>query len=378
MIELIRKDPFRLFFPLGTLWLILGISVWIYPLFDEESYPIELHRYLVMNGFLMSFIGGFLFTAIPRFIGAKGPSMVGLASFFAVFVVGIVYQLLGDGSYLGVIGVCQALLILLFLLLRFTKRDQNPPYTFIFIPLGLLMFALMSLGEVIDLPVSINIYLPVSLIIIGVGGRLIPGLLGHVEIVKQQRGVYEQVLPLYKVIPLKVYALAVSFFVMPFLTEDIQNWFMALACLFWGLYFCRLHKFPKTRSFLSWGIWISSHLMMLTFLINAFYGEGGVHLVHGLFIGTFFLMTMIVAARVIRAHSGVGIEFENHKGLLIFTIFVVISMLSRLSVLFTDAGYLRHLAYGSIFGLAALAIWGFLFIPMCLKPFFEVYSSHNQ
>src|SRR5689334_9976809 len=66
---LLGAEPFRLFFPLGTLAGLIGVALW--PLHFTgmiESYPGQNHGHIMANGLFGSFIFGFLGTAMPRML----------------------------------------------------------------------------------------------------------------------------------------------------------------------------------------------------------------------------------------------------------------------------------------------------------------------
>jgi uncharacterized protein involved in response to NO len=61
------QEPFRIFFPAGILLGLAGVSLW--PLYYAElivPYPATTHARLMIEGFVASFIIGFLGTAGPR------------------------------------------------------------------------------------------------------------------------------------------------------------------------------------------------------------------------------------------------------------------------------------------------------------------------
>src|SRR5213593_2524576 len=68
-------DPYRLFFPLGILIGVMGVSIWpLYYFGIIEGYSCRAHAFVQTDGFLYAFIAGFLLTAIPRFTGTQAPS----------------------------------------------------------------------------------------------------------------------------------------------------------------------------------------------------------------------------------------------------------------------------------------------------------------
>jgi len=61
-------DPYRIFFPLGIVLGAMGVSIWpLYYFGITEGYSGRAHAFVQTDGFLYSFIAGFLLTAVPRF-----------------------------------------------------------------------------------------------------------------------------------------------------------------------------------------------------------------------------------------------------------------------------------------------------------------------
>src|SRR5262245_64220653 len=68
-------DPYRIFFTLGILIGIAGVSIWpLYYWGVTAGYNGRSHAFVQTDGFIYAFIVGFLWTAIPRFTGTSTPS----------------------------------------------------------------------------------------------------------------------------------------------------------------------------------------------------------------------------------------------------------------------------------------------------------------
>ena len=68
-------DPYRIFFPLGIILGMFGVSIWpLYYYGLTPGYSGRAHAFVQTDGFLFAFIAGFLLTAIPRFTGTQAPS----------------------------------------------------------------------------------------------------------------------------------------------------------------------------------------------------------------------------------------------------------------------------------------------------------------
>jgi len=364
MIEIIKKDPFRLLFPTGILMLLMGVLVWLIPIaIDEDVYPIIIHRYLMVNGFLFCFVAGFLMTAVPQFSGAPYVSMEEVLLYLLITILGFFLVLLEIENIYSWITIGQSLILLCFLAIRIKKRTQNPPYVFIFLILGLLLNLFYGLIDAFSLNLSTNFYLPLTLIILGVGGRLIPGILGHSQIVTFQRDKYENKNYLYQTIPFSVYLMILAIFISLIVPESRQDKIMLFVVLYWGFKFCCLHKTPQKKSVLTWGIWLSSWILVLSFLLGALASDIGIHVTHSLFIGTFLIMTILVASRVLRAHGSGNVDLENSPSLLIFIVSTILGLVGRVSVIFMEEGDLNHYAYASVLIVFGVIVWSLKFLP---------------
>ena len=187
-------DPYRIFFPLGILLGIAGVSIW--PLYHwgvTSGYSGRSHAFVQTDCFLYAFIAGFLWTAIPKFTGTAAPSRAiqyFLASLLVAqliafelqyFVAGHLIFILAHATFIAVVVRC------------FIKRQHPPPETFVFVGLGL--FAGM-VGAIINAGIALQIVAleldlmgkrlltegMVLLLVLGVGGFLGPRLLGFAQL----------------------------------------------------------------------------------------------------------------------------------------------------------------------------------------------------
>ena len=82
---IVCEEPFRIFFPAGVLLGLIGVSLW--PLFYSGigiAYPNIAHARLMIEGFMASFIFGFLATAGPRLTSAPRFSLSELVAIFTL------------------------------------------------------------------------------------------------------------------------------------------------------------------------------------------------------------------------------------------------------------------------------------------------------
>ena len=133
------EEPFRIFFPIGVLLGVVGVSLWLFFYLGAGiPYPNIAHARLMIEGFMASFIFGFLGTAGPRITSAPHFSLFEIATIFTL-------DLLAAGAHTGGAhrfgDICFAICLLFFarmLTKRFWQRKDSPPPNFVLVALGLL------------------------------------------------------------------------------------------------------------------------------------------------------------------------------------------------------------------------------------------------
>src|SRR6478736_6033712 len=79
------QEPFRVFFPTGLFLGIVGVSLWVlYYSGVGIFYPNVAHARLMIQGFMASFVFGFLGTAGPRLTSAPQFSLAELVTIFSL------------------------------------------------------------------------------------------------------------------------------------------------------------------------------------------------------------------------------------------------------------------------------------------------------
>lgn len=365
------KEPYRILFPLGILYLLCGLLIWVPQIWSPDFYPISLHRFLVLNGFTGSFIAGFLMTAVPKFSKTYEANLSEVLSYIVVTAIGIVlahfdYEY---GTYL--VSAVQVFLILIFLFSRIFKRQENPPYSFVFIFVGLFLWLLSAFGSIlVDNEAFKRLHYEGAIvaIILGVGSRLIPGILGHVEIVSAQREKYEKPVAILKTVPKHFFLLILAYIVSYFIPEVLGSYVRAGIVNFIALFYWRLYELPKNRSALTFSIWTSAWLIVLSFLLRAFWDEGGIHAAHSFFINGIVLLSLLIATRVLQSHGPKDSHLENWKGLYVITFLIFLTSATRVSAYLMPETYLHHLGYSSSLLIFAIGIWSWKYLRYIRVP----------
>jgi uncharacterized protein involved in response to NO len=135
-----RREPFRVFFPLGVGLAWVGIGHWVaYAAGWIGTYSCAAHGLAQIQGFLLAFALGFLLTAIPRRTASAPASATGVVAAPLALVVSTAAAFLdrwwlAEGTtvavLLGVVGFARR---------RFVAGGggRRPPAAFVLLPLGL-------------------------------------------------------------------------------------------------------------------------------------------------------------------------------------------------------------------------------------------------
>ncbi len=367
-------DLYRIFFPVGWLLGLLGALVWVLYFFNLIPYPGTLHSEIMMGGFILSFVLGFLGTAAPKFTNSFPPTkkeiqiayLLGMLLFVGLLLPNELYSRL---SFLGIF-----LFLIYFLVKRFLKRTANPPNAFIFVAvgvftgtLGLILLILSKFNLVSDdLSMLGRLFFYQAYIlsfVLGIGSRLIPSLLGHApppDICQKGMSV-------------KTYAVFAIIFVGSYLVEVFLSHFIGvilrnLIILYVAIVSWKIYLPPKRKAVQAYGIWISCLFMVVGYIGASLSKTYYIHLIHLFYISGLSLLTIMVASRVTLAHGGHKMQMEiNSKPLIAIIVLFVLAGLTRISAGLMPDLYLSHLLYAASVWIVGMLVWGIIFLPKMFK-----------
>ncbi len=371
----ITKNPFRIFFPLGILLGCAGVSHWLfYDLAWIHHYSKLLHGALQIQCFLMAFATGFLFTALPRFMGVAYPTRAEV--FFALFclVAGPVFLFagfwrLGYGAFLLSIGA-----IIAFALRRFPQRRNTPPKDFVFVPMGLANGALGALLQILYwsglvspgwsmlglLMINQGMFL---CLIMGIGGFLAPRLMGH------------ETLPVLGASGRRVliHCGAGLFLFMSFILEAAGEktsgqFVRAIIVSIELLWTTQCYKVPVVKDIYVRFLWISLWMVMLGLWVTFLMPLHRIAALHILFIGGFSLMTLSVATRVTLSHLGYGELLDKRlPAVTAFGILFLAALAIRFGADWHPAMYFHFLSVAAVIWMAGGIAWLVFVLPKILR-----------
>lgn len=360
-------DPYQVFFPLGILSACVGVAVWPLYLAGFIQYPGASHSLWMIGNFLLSFACGFLLTAVPKFTGTD-PCNRGELTTIAILLCGCWFFFwLMPLTFIVLLGVLGR---------RFLRRAYSPPPHFVFVGMGLFCGFAGSLGIFLS---SQGVALPLQpfrilflqglmlCLVLGVGARLLRVLLGYerspllrisANIREPDADTWFRAEGAPSVIASFIF-LSTGFILEFFPGLEILGRCLRALVVGWVAFSAwKLHRLPRGKGVLAWGIWVSGWSLLVGSVVYPFSGSYAVSALHLVFIGGFGVTALLVASRVILAHGGFKVELERRSHALAWTAALIIfAALARAGAEFPGAGYLRHLGYASAAWLAGVVIW---------------------
>jgi uncharacterized protein involved in response to NO len=363
-----RRDPFRVFFPLGVLLAWVGIGHWLlYATGAIRSYSCLLHGLVQMQAFMMAFATGFLMTALPRRTQSAPPSTGEMAGAVAALVA----TTAGAAAERWWVAEV-AYLVLLTLLLRFAlgrlggpAPGRRPPAAFTLIPIALLHGVLgaglilaatgpggpawaMGLGR---LCVEQGVLL---CLVVGTGGLVLPLVVGATPPADLGSSPRETGRAL-------AYALLGGLVLVSLLLEH-AGWsrggpLLRAATVAAGLALGGAWRPPGRPGLHRRLVWVAAWLVPTGCLASALVPEYRVPALHVLFIGGFSLLAFAVATHVVLGHLGLTVLAEGRPApIVILGVAFLLAMLARLAA---DASstYFAHLGWAAGSWIAGSAVW---------------------
>ena len=370
--------PYQVLFPLGAAHAVVGASTWVLFALNLMPYPARIHAHHMFAGFLLSFVTGFLMTAVPSFTGTAKRSNLELALAAALSIASFFTE-----SYL------PAFLTLLFLgvffLSRMMTKAATPPPHFIFIPIGLIIGIVgTSLATLYQFNIvgsnsyeiaRVLIFYGMMLsFILGIGAKLIAAFLGWSEppthMSPANRRVRDATKPPWTLRRSTPFLQAVLFLAglatELFYHQSLGRTMLAVCASWIAVQEWRLYLRPRAKGKLPFWTWVAAWLLLIGLWVHALMPELGVHAAHLMFIGGFGLITLLVASRVTLAHGSEGIALESTSRIYLVTAALVISATATRFVAQWTPSYVQHLGYAAVLWIFAILCWSAFFIPRML------------
>lgn len=369
------QEPFRIFLPAGLLLGITGVALWpAYYAGWITVYPGTSHARLMIEGFMGSFIIGFLGTAGPRITSTSPFSRGAILTLLTL-------NLLAAGLHFGgaarggdfLFTICVATLLVL-IGKRFVRRKDSPPPNFALVALGLLngLVGALLLAAFQNKLYTASYRLGamfleegfVLLPILGIAPFLLPRLLNmQLPDVPESRAFP----PGWK--QRAAFAAATGLIVdLTFVLESLRLTLFAPWLRLGAILIYLVVMMPSgTRSFLADCLRVGSGTIVIGIGCEALWPLYRVGALHIVFISGFSFIAMTVGIRVVFGHSGNAHLFRKRLPFFIVAASLIfLAALSRYIADLAPAARTIHLLAAAICWLIAALIWAIKVLPKVL------------
>lgn len=357
----LSANPYRIFFFLGVLGLFVGLFVWIITGFNDQLYFGKMHAHYMVGIFLMSFIIGFLMTAIPRMSGGKTASEAEIilqllpvlsAAFWGIMEV--------DERYFFLSLIIALLVLFRFSFLRISRCPHVVPDVFPMVMMGLLSGlagAVLSYLEQVEIGSRLFYLNFVLCLCVGIGTKLIPILMRLDSKATQYKEEFWAIGLL----------LTAACFIEVYYRESWGNFLRALVMTVVFYRHWHGHSLSRKQSSLAWGIRIATTSMLLGTIGVWLFPDYRLEAIHLIYVSGFGLLTLMVASRVILAHGNHDLQLEFKNWFIKIPVaMILVAAGIRVSAVFLAGGYERNLAFAAFSFLAGCGLWSYFFIPKLL------------
>lgn len=370
-----KIDAYRYFFIAGYVLGLWGVLIWALFHWNLVPYPGIKHPDIMIGGFFLCFACGFLMTAAPKFTASFGPTKSEQNLTWTLIFFLFLSLLPSDAVYFHFVVLALFAFLIFFMVRRFLNRQSKVPDAFLFVGFGLgsgiTGSAILLISHFVDVGVKLHalgrllfLHTYILCLVLGVGSRLIPALLGRGPMPTDMQKMKSQK---------KTFVLAGILFIGSYMLEAwnatwISQGLRSCLVAFIAFTFWKIHKLPARKSYQSYALWLSAWCLLLGQWALTFLPAYRIHLLHVILVSGLALMTFMIASRVILAHGHHNMDLEiRSKGLFLGALLIGTAGFTRLSAGFAPQIYQSHLFYAACTWILGLLIWGFCFLPKIIK-----------
>jgi uncharacterized protein involved in response to NO len=374
-----RAEPFRLFFPLAVVLSWAGVGHWLlYALGLTATYSCELHGFIQMQAFMMSFAIGFLFTALPRRTQTPPAAPIEMAAMVAALLATAGAALAERFTVAHLAYAALFVVLLQFAVRRFLGRGagRRPPAAFVLVPFGVLhglagaaLLALTSAGLAAPeaarlgrLLVEQGVFL---CFVVGIGSLILPLMGGSpppADLGSSPRETRKAI----------AYAAAGIAILSSFVLENagwaraapsLRALVVAAGVAFGGGAWRR----PAKAGFHRRLVWVSVWLIPVGLIVSALLPDLRVAALHIVFIGGFALMAFGVATHVSLGHLGLEhLALGRPRAVVAMAAGLLLALSARIVADWSDS-YFAHLGWAAASWIAGSGVWLAFFAPHFLR-----------
>ena len=378
-LEVLGREPFRIFFPEGVFAGILGVGLWpLYFTGVTSFYPGQGHARIMAYGLFGGFIFGFLGTAMPRMLSAPplgSRNVLVLWCLHLAMILAFAAEKLfwGDSLFLVLLCVFATLMVR-----RARLRKDAPPPGFVLVGLaflsvfaGTVLAIVEARSEQLDARwVTLQRLLSyqgfVLLPILGIGPYILPRFFG----LPSPHDFPEAFSPPAAWKKRAALALGVGVLIEVSFLLEARGWFRAghairfVTTLAYLILEFPFHRAPKASNALGICLRIAFAALVSGFILIAVFPAFRVSLLHLTLIGGFAVITFTVATRIVFGHSGNLEKLEaGNWWLLVALGLMLFGMATRISGDFWPKIMASHYIYGAVIWIAGVLLWSSYVLP---------------
>jgi len=365
---IVATEPFRVFFPLGILAAVAGLLLW--PAHYAgwiEVLPIVQHPRMMIFGFGAAFVTGFLGTAWPKFIDARGLNLTELSFLVSSWTAAQFFYLLGaiqPGDF--AFGMHEILFIgMLALRLREAKSPPPPGFILAFVSLfGSAAAAFIWCFAFTSIPLWAHNFLrliayegTLLLPLIGVGSFLFPRVFfagtprippGRTPSVRSRTT---------GIVGGAIFIL-LSFAIEAYGWVQVGNLLRFAAIAFWVWFAFPAAFKGKCLSTRAWALRTSIGAIAACFLIRGIWPGPGFAMEHLLFLGGFGVTIPLIADKVIMGHCAPSPAVPMKSKAWRWIVWLMwFAFATRVIADVVPTTQMSHYIYASILFVTLLVIW---------------------
>ena len=373
---IVRREPYLFLFPLGALLSWAGVLHWfLHAVGLLENFRPIFHSLVQIQGFLMCFAVGFLFTMIPRRTGSSPPAAWEMGVALTAPPAIALAAWLGRVVLTQVLWLALAATVIVFTLRRFLSATsrRSPPNSFVWIPMALLMgiagSLMIAIADGLGTPQAWVEGVGRGLLLQGMFTCLVLGV-GSLALPLMTRGVAP---PDGSATGRDVLVRAVnvagglllfaSFFIEERLSLRLGMSLRAGVALAVLLGAAQIWRLPRE----AWNgrvIWIAAWQIPIGYLLAAIFPthfRAGLHLA---FIGGFALLALAVSTHVTLGHGGrEDLIFGKPAPLLAMAGLMLLAVVPRALMEIDPQRFFAWMAAASVLFLCSTLLWGAFLTP---------------
>jgi len=378
-----RGEPYRILFPLGAMISVIGVLLW--PLFVMgwlPYYPGIPHARLMVQGFVFSFVAGFLSSALPHMLEVRG-----IAIWQTLLLAGIIFSaavahlagltLWGDALF-----ALSVPMLLAMVLRRWPERKDLPPPGFALAALGLISGWMGSLLLVASGWVAMSPFVSglarllthhgfILFPVLGVGAYLLPRMVGM-----PNRHLITPKSPVCSpdwTRRARFMLWCGAFLIVSFVLEAsgfvrygyAMRSVVTIGCLLSEVPFHRVRRLPGS---IPWALTLAAISILAGLIVITIFPLRQMTYLHVVFISGYGLLILNISARVMLGHSGnAPLIYARSAASKWITGLVILAMATRVSADLLPRMQLTHYAYAAITWVVVIALWLIVYGPLVFE-----------